>query len=122
MRIEMSAIHSCLRRIAVPLFANERTSYRKPERADSRDFLERRVTGGNSGIAACAMSCFLCASLWISLAAAIWMSRGWIGLLFSGQVLSAATFMFRKLSQRTQCAIATCTGTAGNWEGKRNVP
>jgi hypothetical protein len=117
----MSAIHSSVRRIVVPLFAMERATYKQPQRTDSQDSLERRLAGGNSGIAACAMSCFLCASLWISFVAAIWVSRGWIGLLFSGQVLSAGTFMFRKLSQRTQCAIATCTGTAGNWEGERNV-
>lgn len=117
----MSAIHSSLRRIAVPLFALERAPFKGRSRADSQDSLERSVSGGSSRFATCLMSCFLCASLWISLAAAIWMSRGWIGLLFSGQVLSAATFMFRKLSQRTQCAFATCTGTAGNWEGKRNV-
>jgi hypothetical protein len=117
MRTAMSAIHSSLRRIPAAVFALERA----PLERRSRDSLERRMTGGNSGFAACAMSCFLCASLWISFAAAIWMSRGWIGLLFSGQVLSAATFMFRKLSQRTQCAIATCSGTASNWEGNRNV-
>ena len=117
----MSAIHSSVRRIVVPLFAMERATYKQPQRTDSQDSLERRLAGGNSGIAACAMSCFLCASLWISFAAAIWVSRGWIGLLFSGQVLSAGTFMFRKLSQRTQCAIAACSGTSGNWEGERNV-
>jgi hypothetical protein len=117
----MNAIHSSLRRIPAALFAQDREPYQRRSRADSRDAMGSRVSGGNSGIGACAMSCFLCASLWISLAAAIWISRGWIGLLFSGQVLSAATFMFRKLSQRTHCAIATCNGTAGNWEGKRNV-
>jgi hypothetical protein len=118
----MIAITSSVRRASMPLFALNRAKYQVSQREEAQNSPERRIAGGNSGVSACLMSCFFCASLWLSLAFAIWMSRGWIGLLFSGQVLSAATFMVRKLSQRTQCAIAACSATASRWEEKRNVP
>jgi len=40
-------------------------------------------------------------SLWISLLVAIWFVRGWIGLFFSGQVLSAGACLFQILTRRT---------------------
>jgi hypothetical protein len=118
----MSTVPASLRRISLPRFAMDRLSRPRPRLGDSPDPLRRRISDPTSGIATCAMSCFLCISLWISLAFAVWMSRGWIGLLFSGQLLSAGSLMFQKLAQRTHCAVAACHDTAGRWEGKRNVP
>jgi len=42
-----------------------------------------------------------CLSLWISLLAAIWFVRGWIGLFLSGQVLSAGACLLQILTRRT---------------------
>jgi len=47
-----------------------------------------------------------CLSLWISLLAAIWFVRGWIGLLFSGQLLSAAACLLQILAKRTSYAFS----------------
>jgi hypothetical protein len=47
-----------------------------------------------------------CLSLWISLLAAIWFVRGWIGLFFSGQVLSAGACLLQVLAKRTHYAFA----------------
>lgn len=36
-----------------------------------------------------------CIGVWISSLVAIWMSRGWVGLFLSGQVLSTGTFLWK---------------------------
>jgi len=65
------------------------------------------------------VNCLLCVSLWLSLIAAIWMSRGWIGLLFSGQLLSAGVSLIQKLAHKTQYAFVRCSGSLGGWEEQR---
>jgi len=63
-------------------------------------------------------NCLLCASLWLSLLLAIWAGRGWIGLLFSGQLLSAGASVFQKLAQKTQYAFGQCSAAPAPWEGR----
>jgi hypothetical protein len=62
-----------------------------------------------------------CLSLWISLVAAIWMSRGWIGLFFSGQILSAGTYLIQRLFRRTQYAFCTNNGPSHELDGEHNA-
>jgi hypothetical protein len=57
-------------------------------------------------MAACVSNLILCLSLWMSLLVAIWLTRGWIGLLFSGQLFSAGAKLFKTLSKRTQYAFS----------------
>jgi hypothetical protein len=59
------------------------------------------ATACNSVIAARMMNWFFCIGLWLSLLAAIWISRGWIGLFFSGQVISAGVCLIKSLARRT---------------------
>jgi len=59
-----------------------------------------------AGFGACMSNLILCLSLWISLIAAIWLTRGWIGLFFSGQVLSAGACLFQTLLKRTHYAFS----------------
>ena len=59
-----------------------------------------------AGMAAYASSLILCFSLWLSLLVAIWLTRGWIGLLFSGQLLSAGVTLLETLSKRTRYAFS----------------
>ena len=59
-----------------------------------------------TGMAVYASNLILCLSLWMSLLVAIWLTRGWIGLLFSGQLFSVAAKLFEKLSKRTQYAFS----------------
>jgi hypothetical protein len=59
-----------------------------------------------------------CLSLWISLLAAIWVSRGWIGLFFSGQVLSTVTYLFQRILKRTQYAFCANNRTSHEFEGE----
>lgn len=73
-----------------------------------------------TGLAACASNLFFCLSLWISLLVAIWLTRGWIGLLFSGQLLSAGAGLLRTLSKRTQYAFTAGNVAAHELEGDRN--
>jgi hypothetical protein len=61
--------------------------------------------------------CFV-TSLWISALFAIWMTRGWIGLFLSGQVLSLPLCLFRGLSRGTQFAFATVRTSVGRLEGE----
>lgn len=46
------------------------------------------------------MSSFFGIAVWFSSLAALWMSRGWMGLFVSGQLLSAATYLWRGLGRR----------------------
>ncbi len=73
-----------------------------------------------TGIAACASNLILCLSIWISLLVAIWLTRGWIGLLFSGQLLSAGARLFETLSKRTRYAFSAGNVPAHELEGDRN--
>lgn len=73
-----------------------------------------------TGLAACASNLIFCLSLWMSLLIAIWLTRGWIGLLFSGQLLSAGARIFETLSKRTQHAFTAGNVPAHELEGNRN--
>jgi hypothetical protein len=73
-----------------------------------------------TGLAAYASNLILCLSLWMSLLIAIWLTRGWIGLLFSGQLLSASAKLFESLSKRTQYAFSAGNAPAHELEGDRN--
>ena len=75
-----------------------------------------------SGVAAFVMNWFFCISLWLSLLLALWMSRGWIGLFFSGQVLSTGTCLVKKLVRKTQTAFSGNICSANRLEGERYVP
>jgi len=81
-----------------------------------------RLPGGlsRSGMAACMTNVVFCLSLWTSLVAAIWLSKGWIGLFFSGQVLSAGAGLFEILAKRTQYAFSSNNGPTHEFEGMRN--
>ena len=52
------------------------------------------------------MRWIFCVSLWLSSVLAIWLVRGWIGLFFSGQVLSAGVYLWKGLARRTQRAYS----------------
>jgi hypothetical protein len=67
-----------------------------------------------------ASNLILCLSLWISLLFAIWLTKGWIGLLFSGQLLSAGARLFETLSKRTHYAFSAGSVPAHELEGDRN--
>jgi hypothetical protein len=58
-------------------------------------------------------------SLWISLSAAIWFTKGWIGLFFSGQLLSAGAYLFEILSKRTRYALFAKSMPAHEFENGR---
>ena len=53
------------------------------------------------------LSWFFCVTVWVSSLGAIWMSRGWIGLFVSGQVLSAGTCLFKDLARRTPSSVSS---------------
>ncbi len=86
----------------------------------SRISIIRSSVMRRTGLAACTTNAIFCLSLWTSLFAAIWLTKGWIGLLFSGQVLSAGTCLFEKLAKRTHYAFSTCNGPAHELESERN--
>jgi hypothetical protein len=44
--------------------------------------------------------------LWLSLLAMLWLSRGWFGLLFSGQALSAVAYLAKGLARKTRVALS----------------
>ncbi len=73
-----------------------------------------------TGMTAYASNLVLCLSLWMSLLFAIWLTRGWIGLLFSGQLLSAGARLFETLSKRTRYAFSARNVLAHELEGDRN--
>src|ERR1700722_14296614 len=52
-----------------------------------------------TGMAVYASNLILCLSLWMSLLVAIWLTRGWIGLLFRGQLFSAGAKLFETMSK-----------------------
>ena len=65
------------------------------------------------------VNCFFCASLWLSLILAIWMGRGWIALLLSGQLLSAGASLIQKLTHKTHYAFAKCGASPARGEEQR---
>jgi hypothetical protein len=71
-------------------------------------------------LAVYASNLILCLSIWMSLLVAIWLTRGWIGLLFSGQLLSAGATLFETLSKRTHYAFSAGNVAAHELEGDRN--
>jgi hypothetical protein len=102
-----------IRRPAGAAFALSATHWLDWKRPGARLAMNQQGTIVRPGLAPCMLNCFLCVSLWLSLVLAIWMSRGWIGLLFSGQILSAGACVFQWLTRRTQCALVRC-GTSAN--------
>jgi hypothetical protein len=114
-------------RAAVPGWVIGWSDFMKAEHGRLRVPIVDLAAIRRSSLAAAAMHWFLCASLWITLLAAIWMSRGWIGLLFSGQLLSAGTALVQKLARRTQFAYAGSRRPVREWatsgpEGEQNAP
>jgi hypothetical protein len=72
----------------------------------AQHFICRKSTGDllsacRTGMAVCTANMICCLSLWLSLAAAIWLARGWIGLFFSGQIVSAGAYLLKILFKRT---------------------
>jgi hypothetical protein len=63
-----------------------------------------------------------CLTLWISLLAAIWVSRGWIGVFFSGQILSTGVYLFQRVFKRTQYAFCTNNGPSPEFERGHHEP
>jgi hypothetical protein len=51
-------------------------------------------------------------SLWFSSVLAIWMSRGWLALLMSGQLLSVSGWLFRNLARKTQTGLSSSAPSA----------
>jgi hypothetical protein len=76
---------------------------------------------GRSGVGAAMMNWFFCIGLWLSLLLALWMCRGWIGLLFSGQVLSAGTCLVKRLALKTQHALSRNGGPNNRLKGEQHV-
>ena len=73
-----------------------------------------------TGMAVYVSNLILCLSLWMSLLVAIWLTRGWIGLLFSGQLFSAGAKLLETLSKRTRYAFSTSNGCPQELEGDQN--
>lgn len=80
----------------------------------------RLVAQRRTGMAAYASNLILCLSPWMSLLVAIWLTKGWIGLLFSGQLLSAGAKLFETVSKRTHYAFSAGNVPAHELEGDRN--
>lgn len=91
-----------------------RNSFVEAECEMAQDASARLDRIRRSTLAAWAANGFFYASLWASLLAAIWLSRGWIGLFFSGQVLCAGSCLVQRLVKRTQYAF--CANAASSTE------
>jgi hypothetical protein len=85
----------------------------KPHRASSANCRSAFVTSLSNGL--------LCVSLWLSLLLAIWLTRGWLGLLFSGQALSAGAYLVKGMARRTQLAFSLDSGTIPQIRGENHV-
>jgi hypothetical protein len=66
------------------------------------------------------MRWLFCVSLWISSLLAIWITRGWIGLFLSGQVLSAGAFLFNGMAKKISAASSPKIESARQLEGIRD--
>jgi hypothetical protein len=111
---------------AIPSFAAGRTRSLKikPDGPPSSITRIIRIASdaiARSGMGASLMNGFFCISLWLSLLLALWMCRGWIGLLFSGQVLSAGTCLMKRLALKTQHALSRNGGPNNRLEGEHHV-
>lgn len=73
-----------------------------------------------TGVAGYATNLILCLSLWTSLLVAIWLTRGLIGLLFSGQLFSAGARLVGILSKRTLYVFSAGNVLAHEFEVSRN--
>ncbi len=109
-RVEMNANQSVGYQ-ATSLFAIGRMHRLKNEPHGPPNSITRIMRFASAGIArsgmgASLMNGFFCISLWLSLLLALWMCRGWFGLLFSGQVLSAGTCLVKRLALKTQHALS----------------
>jgi hypothetical protein len=124
-RVEMNAKQS-VECQAAPSFAMGRMRRLKIEQDGPPSSITRIIRSAAAGItrygvAASMMNWFFCISLWLSLLLALWMCRGWIGLLFSGQVLSAGTCLVKKLAIKTQHALSRNGGPNNRLEGEHHV-
>jgi hypothetical protein len=99
----------------MPGWVMGRTDFLRSEQGGLRVPIVNFAAIRRCGITAATMHCLLCVSLWISLMLAVWMTRGWIGLLFSGQLLSAGACLFQKLARRTQFALAATRRPVRGW-------
>jgi hypothetical protein len=107
----MNASHF-IGRLAMPGWVMGRTDILRGDDGGLRVPLMELDAGRRSHAETGAMRCILCLALWLSLLLAMWMSKGWIGLLFSGQLLSAGAWMFQKLARRTQFVFRGLFGVA----------
>jgi hypothetical protein len=118
--------HRARIRISCPLPEQMELAFRCGLRLRSRTrsggLQNARSAIGRSGTTALIMNWFFCVSLWLSLLLALWMSRGWIGLFFSGQLLSAGTRLVKSLARKTQCAFSANSDSANRLEGGHHVP
>jgi hypothetical protein len=67
------------------------------------------------------MNGFFCVSVWGSLLLAIWLTRGWLGLIVSGQALSAVAFLFKGLARQTHLAFSHRPSSMPQLRGGRYV-
>ncbi|MGB7265984.1 MAG: hypothetical protein WBC92_10765 [Terracidiphilus sp.] len=87
----------------------------------SRSPVTHLAVVSRNGLTAYATNAIFCLSLWMSLFIAIWLTKGWIGLLLSGQVLCAGTHLFEILTKRTHYAFSATNGQAHELESERNA-
>jgi hypothetical protein len=91
-----------------------------------------RPDSGNSESSSSGMRCsivsaflingFFYFSLWLSLLLALWFTRGWLGLFFSGQVLSVCAYLVKGLARGTQMAFSVSDHPANQFQGEHHVP
>ena len=117
---EMSVNDICAELVAQEMAA-WRNSFVEAKCEMAQDASARLARMRRSNVAAWAANSFFYASLWLSLLAAIWLSRGWIGLFFSGQVLCAGSCLVQRLVKRTQYAFFANTTTSTEFEDKTYV-
>jgi hypothetical protein len=63
------------------------------------------------------MDYFYSLSLWLSLPLAIWLSSGWIGLIFHWHALLGAAWLFERAPQKEQPVFPPIVGGKENSEG-----
>lgn len=114
-KVEMNAYDST-RQAALPRFASRPSlkigTVRRLASARST------VAANGNGIGARFVNqCFI-AGLCVSALCSLWVTRGWVGMFLSGQVLSPATYLFRELTRRTQNTLAMVRTSAVRFEGE----
>ena len=110
------------RKLGAEIMKGEGVSFRvfAPDREGVEVVVYEGEAQSRTGLAVYASNLILCLGLWISLLVAIWLTRGWIGLLFSGQLLSGGAKLFETLSKRTHYAFSAGNAPAYELEGDRN--